>query len=176
MFIFIFFGVMSNETLQNKTHKIWLTFVWKPCANSPKQVTHITCCNITACCCWRSAWSCCGDNTCCWRICCICWGVITWGVIMATDTGTCTGKERYHRQTHFTLPALQQYIFFILYQRRTIIFYIVFITAKFQFQSESVILRPQYCGTLFPEASVLIRLKLYVSHLLCIPARNLSIG
>lgn len=95
---------------------------------------------------------------------------------MATDTGTCTGKERYHRQTRFTLPALQQYIFFILYQRWTIIFYIVFITVKFQFQSESVILRPQYCGTLFPEASVSIRLKLYVLHLLCIPARNLSIG
>lgn len=100
---------MSNDILQNKTHKVCLTLVQMPCANSPKQVTHITCCNITACCCWRSAWSCCGDNTCCWRICCICWGVITWGVIMATDTGTCT---RYHRQTHFSLPAPQLYIVF----------------------------------------------------------------
>lgn len=58
-----------------------------PAATS-EQVSHITCCSMTACCCWRRAWSCWGDRTCCCRICCICWGVITWGVIMATDTGT----------------------------------------------------------------------------------------
>jgi len=79
---------------------------------------------------------------------------------MATDTGTCTGKERYHRQSHFSSPAPQLYAFLILYQKWTIIFYIIFITAKFHLQSESVILRPQYCGTLFPEASDSIRLKL----------------
>ena len=62
-------------------------------ASTPKQVIHITCCSMTACCCWRRAWSCWGDRTCCWRICCICWGVITWGVIMATDTGTLTETE-----------------------------------------------------------------------------------
>lgn len=60
---------------------------------TPEQVTYITCCSITACCCWRRAWSCWGDRTCCWRICCICWGVITWGVIMATDTGTLQGEK-----------------------------------------------------------------------------------
>lgn len=48
----------------------------------------VTCWSMRACCCCRRTWSCWGLSTCCWRICCICWGVMTWGVIIATDTGT----------------------------------------------------------------------------------------
>lgn len=66
---------------QHECHNVHTVHVgWSVC----------TCCSITACCCWSRAWSCWGESTCCWRICCICCGVITWGLIMATDTGTYT--------------------------------------------------------------------------------------
>lgn len=51
--------------------------------------TRLTCCSMSACCCWSKACSCGGD-----RICCICWGVSICGDIMATDTGTCEIRPR----------------------------------------------------------------------------------
>lgn len=61
---------------------------------------HFTCWSISACCCCSRAWSWGGD-----RICCICWGVIICGLIIAMDTGT-WGQHSGHGHTLiFFLPG-----------------------------------------------------------------------
>lgn len=61
-----------------------VTLTQKVCSNA----SCFTCCSIIACCCCSRAWSWGGD-----RICCICCGVIIWGDIIATDTGTYREKD-----------------------------------------------------------------------------------
>lgn len=77
----------ETSTISNLWCLVWQNRSWHDCQ------LHVTCCNMRACCCWRRTWSCWGLRTCCWSICCICCGVITWGVIIATDTGTCIGTQ-----------------------------------------------------------------------------------
>lgn len=69
---------------------------------------------MRACCCWRRTWSCWGLRTCCWRICCICCGVITWGVIIATENGTYTETQTWAENvtTAEVICTFQQFWFY----------------------------------------------------------------